>query len=199
MSLGKLNTRLIDDAHRMASICKHLDFAAIVRHDSLAIAQLQQAIQVLGIRKKLVSSPGAKSTTKTLVAVQSGDTGNNDADARKTAAPSNQVAAISAILHEAGFGDRIGCVYNSESKQRVVDFADVNQRKGLPPFLFVIGPDFAPVAGYHGIFVTATEVYAAVFPKNGNGTWQIDARRSYKDLQQMTEWVTLLSAGFSLP
>lgn len=188
-SIKKINSRIIDEAHRLVNICKHLDFQAITRHEALAVAQLQQAIQTLGIRVRgriissdvsVVSSPVVKGSAHQ----------HESHGFEKT---------IQAALINAGFEDRLGKIYNSESKQRMVPLSDVTQRSGLPAFLFAIAPDFAPVAGYHGIFVTAAEVYAAVYPINGNGQWQIDARRSYANMQQMEEWVTLLSAGFALP
>lgn len=190
-SIRKINSRIVDEAHRLVSICKHLDFAAITRHEPLAVAQLQQAVQLLGIkviRDMGSSRRGGDDVTAPAGAVRSA-----------AAAPAAREAAIEAMLIESGFAERLGRVYNSESKQRMVEFQTVAQRSGLPAFLFVIAPDFAPVAGYHGIFVTASDVYAAVFPVNGNGMWQIDARRSYADMSQMAEWVTLLSAGFALP
>ena len=192
--IKRINSRIVDEAHRLVSICKHLDFPAIVRHESLAVAQLQQAIQTLGIRVHREMKPNspqlpsvAKATETKPVLAGAGE-GRSDSE-----------QAIARALQQAGFADRLGKIYNSESKQRTVHFADVSQRSGLPSFLFVICPDFAPVAGYHGIFITATEVFAAVFPINGNGQWQIDARRNYANLSQMEEWVTLLSAGFALP
>jgi hypothetical protein len=186
--IKKINSRILDEAHRLVNICKHLDFRAIARHESLAVAQLQQAIQTLGIRVRgrisgdvpVTSMPIAKSNARQHESYGIEET-------------------IQAALISAGFEDRLGKIYNSESKQRMVAFSEVTQRSGLPAFLFAIAPDFAPVAGYHGIFVTPSEVYAAVYPVNGNGQWQIDGRRSYASMQQMEEWVTLLSAGFALP
>jgi hypothetical protein len=187
-SINKFNSRIIDEAYRLVNICKHLDFQAITRHESLAVAQLQQAIQTLGIRTRGRVVNGSEPATLPMAKSRSQQ---NEVDSIEQ--------TIRAALVNAGFEERLGKIYNSESKQRMVELSEVTQRSGLPAFLFSIAPDFAPVAGYHGIFITSAEVYAAVYPVNGNGQWQIDARRSYANMQQMEEWVTLLSAGFALP
>jgi hypothetical protein len=187
----KVNPLIIDAAHRLLSVLRYLDFKAIVRHDKLAVSQLQQALQVMGVK------PGVSRSLQ-----------NTSAIPRPIPKASPQLTNvvstdkrldIKTALNGEGFADRLGFIYNSESEQRMVNFDKVPHRSGLPTFLFVIAPDFAPIAGYHGIFVTATEVFAAILPATGGGMWKIDERRTYADVPQMAEWVTLLCAGFALP
>jgi hypothetical protein len=186
-----LNSQVVDEARRLISVCEHLDFPAIVRHDTLAVAQLQQAIQLMRMASNVVAEKLPSDAKPKQVLVNAADLANtSDAELY----PPAELA-----LRNAGFTDRLGHIYNSESPLRIVPIDDLPHRSGLPRFLYVVSPDFAPVAGFHGIFITPTEVYAAILPAVGGGMWKIEERRIYTDVNQMEEFVTLLCAGFALP
>jgi hypothetical protein len=194
MSVNKpLNSQVVDEARRLLSVCEHLDFTAIARHDTLAVAQLQQAIQLMRMASNVVAEklPSDAKSKQVLVEALKADLANTSG---AELYPPAELA-----LRNAGFTDRLGHIYNSESPLRIVPFDDVPHRSGLPRFLYVVSPDFAPIAGFHGIFITPTEVYAGILPAVGGGMWKIDERRIYANVSQMEEFVTLLCAGFALP
>lgn len=104
------------------------------------------------------------------------------------------------VLVEGGFENRLRQVYCSSSEKRSIPFKSVPHRRGLVDFSMVIAPDFAPQAGLHGIFITATQVYSALLANPAeNKDWRVLKKVPYKSPNEMAELVTLLAAGFELP
>jgi hypothetical protein len=78
-----------------------------------------------------------------------------------------------------------------------VAFRDAPHKLGLPQFDMVVGPDYAPVSGYHGVFIGNQEVMSCVLPLPAEShQWQVRERQRFSDLTQVVDLVSLLSAGF---
>ena len=99
-----------------------------------------------------------------------------------------------------GFASRAGLVYNSFSDSRTLAFDQAHHRRGVPPFEVVVAPDFAPVSGMHGVFISTTEIMSVILPSDkANADWQILKRKSFNCRKEMMDYLSLIAAGFDLP
>ncbi len=181
------------DALQMVAASRGLDYAAIVAHQPEAIARLRQVATELRLE---------------LGRLRSGSDEALDAYARVQPQPSGRPVVASEALAErrrhcvdalgrAGLGARLGKLYCSNAEQRLVPFKEAPHKRGLMPFDMVVAADYTPGEGYHGIFITASEVVAGFLPRSADGRdWQLRARAPYANLAQMVEKVGLMSAGF---
>jgi len=173
-------------AEEIVQLYKSLDYAAIVRHESAAVAGLREVLRVIRPpsaqpRDELSNYAGVEVAPKGAMH----DVGS--AERRR---------AYVEALSVAGLGQRLGRVYSSTAETRVVAFRDVPHRIGLPDFQLVVAADYSPQAGYHGIFVNAQEVVSCLLAAPGEQPWQTRERHRFASVQQMVEMVGLLSAGF---
>lgn len=181
-------------ARQLLDAVAALDYRAITAHQPVAVAQLQQALRLLGLVE--ADPPPAAATRSAVNAAAAG--GSLPQDSRG-ALQAVQGQLLEALRH-AGFGDRIGRVYDSGTVHKLVAFKDVPHRRGLPTFALVVAPDYTPKAGVYAVFMNAQEVWSAFLPHPAEAyEWQLRERRRYSSVSQFIEWVTLLSAGFPLP
>jgi hypothetical protein len=196
--VSDLSDSIISQADIIINGSKSLDYAKIVKHDSQEINKL----------KLLLSQLGLNSDSRTTMTVGLNTKTDSSSKAAEPSALSNEEQAelklhkrtqdIVESLAKEEFEPRINSVYNTTATKRIIAFSDVLHTRGLPSFDVVLAPDFSPVTGLHAIFVSSLEVFSAVLPEPGDYEWKVLKRRAYMDLEQMVEFVTLLSAGFDL-
>jgi hypothetical protein len=199
--VGNFSEVLLSNADKVIAACKSLDYQGIIEHKPAEVEKLKSVLRNLSIcarrageslddyaRRQERQRTDTRSQAKDERVVES----KKDIQAR-------QQRIIEHLNHE-GFNERIGKVYNSFSKSRSSAFNQVPHRRGLPPFDIVLAPDFAPVAGLHGIFITADEVMSVILASEGqsNSDWEIMKRKPYHSSTEMVELVTLVAAGFDL-
>lgn len=191
--MNKISPQLIEYAERFVSASQAIDYSKIIEHNKDEVIKLKSLV------RQLVKHRGNEALT---------DYASPQIVNRKAAPPpapdkGHQLERrknIVASLTQEGFESRLGRVYCSDSVGRSMAFKDVVHRHGLPDFDMVIAPDFSPQSGLHGIFVTGSEVFSALLPNPGERhDWRVLRRSSYQSLSQMSEYVTLLAAGFDLP
>ncbi|WP_019530456.1 hypothetical protein [Dasania marina] len=173
---------LIEQASALLNVTRQLDYRKIIAHDSAEVKKLHS---LLG---RLQAGDASASLEAEELVAESGD-----------AKAGRQMAILEQLTLE-GFADRLGRVYNSRSENRSMEFRKVAHRKNLPEFDMIVAADYAPGAGSHGIIITqhhVMSVYLAA-PEEQN-EWEILKRRPYDRMEEMGEYVTLLSAGFDLP
>lgn len=205
--MSTFSTQILDQADLVASACKTLNFKKIVAHDSTEVEKLKLVIKDLSIATAAQMDEDLADYAK-----PAGGNAAQGSAAAKTAAPAAQTIeskealmarrqALIEDLSKEGFNDRVGKVYNSFSSERTITFKQVPHRRGLPPFDLVLAPDFAPVAGLHGIFLKDNEVMSIILAADGSGDseWHILKRKTFNDSDEMLELVTLIAAGFDLP
>ena len=207
-----LARQVLDQADHLLSASRSLDYSGISAHDSRAVKQLREVLCQLGVpgwedNLELVLSPAEVRAPDT---VEQGGEGlhrskadlvshNQSIEERKRKEQVARQKVLVEVLSQEGFGNRLARVYDSGNERRSCALKDVPHRHGLPGFEMVVAPDFAPLNGYHGIFITALEVFTAVLPAPGEQhEWKILKRKEYQGVEQMAEYVTLLSAGFDL-
>lgn len=205
--MSKFSTHILDQADLVASACKTLNFKKIVAHDPAEVEKLKSVIKDLSIATAAEMDEDLADYAKPVAdAVAQGRPAANKAAPAEQTIESKDVViarrqALIEDLNKEGFNDRIGKVYNSFSSERTITFKQVPHRRGLPPFDLVLAPDFAPVAGMHGIFLNGTEVMSIILAADSNGEseWHILKRKTFNDPDEMLELVTLIAAGFDLP
>lgn len=184
-------------ARQLLQAIAPLDYTAIVAHHPDAIAALRQALVVLGLRPAPVDEPLANYAQTQAPAKPARR--EPDADQRRSQMQAMQRHLVEALSHS-GFGDRLGKVYDSKAARKLIAFKEVPHKRGLPGFALVVAPDYAPASGIHAVFMNAQEVWSAFLPHPGDQyQWQVRERRRFTSVQEFTELVTLLCAGFPLP
>jgi hypothetical protein len=102
-------------------------------------------------------------------------------------------------LSQGGLGKRLGKVYSSVDDRRLLAFREVPHQQGLPKFDMVVGPDYSPISGLHGIFIGAHEVMSCVLPSPAESHhWQVRERHQYTKPSQVVDLVSMMSAGFPI-
>jgi hypothetical protein len=166
-----------------------LDYAAIIAHKPEAVAVLQEVVR--SIRGALPRD--SEALDGYAQPPQGRAKGVPDDD--KSSMVERRRSFVEALSHS-GLGARLGKVYCTQAETRVTAFRDVPHKTGLPQFDMVVAADYSPQAGYHGIFVAAHEVMSWVLPSPYDRPWQLRERHGFASLEQMTELVGLLGAGF---
>ncbi len=69
-----------------------------------------------------------------------------------------------ALLQGSGFGKRLDKIYTGDRGEPHMDIARLAHRNGLPPFEVALAPDYSPIDGLHGVFVTRRGVFTATIP-----------------------------------
>jgi hypothetical protein len=185
---------LIRRAEELMSLCKGVDYQSILQHDAAAVAALQDVLQIL---KKTL--PRGDEDLDSYAQAQPG--------ARSRAAVPESAAEKAALLErrrhfvealsQGGLGNRLGKVYSSLDERRLLPFREAPHQQGLPKFDMVVGPDFSPISGLHGIFIAAQEVMSCVLPSPFEShQWQVRERHRFANNLQVVDLVSMLSAGF---
>jgi hypothetical protein len=94
------------------------------------------------------------------------------------------------VLAREGFGERLGRVFVTDNESaepgamRPLDF--IPHRQGLPEFLLCVAPDFAPMDGAQGIFISERGIFAGMIPDPvTRHRWRIARSRPYDDERDM--------------
>jgi len=181
---------LLRQAETLVSLCKQLDYQQIIAHDPKAVAALQDAVRLL--RGTL---PGGDEALSEYAAAQA--TRVTHEQVTDKAALLERRRSFVEALGRAGLADRLGKIYSTGAETRMVGLRDAPHRRGLPQFDMVVGPDFSPQAGYHGIFIGVQEIYSFVLPLPADEhIWQVRERHRFTELERMVDLVSMLSAGF---
>lgn len=189
MSLKESVPELLRQAETLVGLCKQLDYSQIIAHDPQAVAALQDAIRL--IRGTL---PATDDMLTDYAQAQTTVSASQNLD--KGAQLERRRLFVEA-LGKAGLADRLGKIYSTGAETRVIPLRDAPHKRGLPQFDMVVGPDFSPQAGYHGIFIGSQEVYAFVLPLPAEeNIWQVRERHRFSELERMVDVVGMLSAGF---
>ncbi len=102
------------------------------------------------------------------------------------------------LLQRHGFGARLDKVFSGKrgSPHRPIEGV---HRRGLPEFDICLAPDFSPIDGLHGIFVTRRSVFCATLPfPMGDHDWRVVRNVPADDDQDMLEKIhRFMSAGRS--
>lgn len=166
----------IDVAKRAVDLLARIDLGKVVRHDPREVAKLEPvtgALAQLGNGYLVGFVPGV------------------DPDEIPELDPERmRLAKLTEILIREGLGDRLGRVFMMESQAgesgavRPLDF--IPHRHGLPEFLLCVAPDFAPMEGAHGIFISERGVFAATIPEPmTRHRWRIARSRPFDDEREM--------------
>ncbi|HEX7038306.1 MAG TPA: hypothetical protein VF210_21250 [Pseudomonadales bacterium] len=166
----------IDVAKRAVDLLARVDLDRVARHDPHEVAKLEPltgALRQLGDGSLVGFVPGV------------------DVDEIPELDPEQiRLAKLTEILVGEGLGDRLGRVFMMESQDgepgamRPLDC--IPHRHGLPEFLLCVAPDFAPLEGAHGIFVSERGVFAAIIPEPmTRHRWRIARSRPFDDEREM--------------
>lgn len=187
---------LIQRAEEFTRLCKGVDYPAILAHNAAAVAALQDVLQVL---KKTL--PRSSEDLNNYAQAQAGARSRSDSpemDAEKAALLERRRHFVEA-LSQAGLGNRLGKIYSSLDERRLLAFREVPHQQGLPKFDMVVGPDFSPVSGFHGIFIGSQEVMSCVLPTPAEShQWQVRERHRFANNLQVVDLVSMLTAGFPI-
>ena len=180
--------QLLRQAVDLVEICKQLDYQEIIAHKPEAVAALQNAVRLirgtLPVNEEPLDSYAEKQPERPERTVD------------KAALLERRRLFVEA-LGQAGLADRLGKVYCTESAQRLVAFREIPHKHGLPQFDMVVGPDYSPQSGYHGIFIGEQEVMSCLLPQPFDTMqWQIRERHRFSNREQVVDLVSMLSAGF---
>lgn len=185
---------LIQRAEEFTRLCKSVDYPSVLAHDSAAVAALQDVLQVL---KKTL--PGNSDDLGSYASAQRAArqrTESPESDAEKKALLERRRHFVEAFS-QAGLGNRLGKIYSSVDDRRLLAFREAPHQDGLPKFDMVVGPDYSPVSGLHGIFIASQEVMSCVLPADSN-QWQVRERHRFANNLQVVDLVSMLSAGFPI-
>lgn len=197
-----VSDEIIGRAEQLVAALKSLDYKRIAAHDLKEVDRLNQILKRLAI-KPVDDDPlanYAQQQPETIAKDVAKDSAIDDAEAANAAREQRRKILIERLAEE-GFGNRLGKVYNSFAKERNTPFERMPHSRGIPKFDLVLAPDFAPVAGMHGIFIVGNWILSIVLPSDTqpSGDWQVLKKKSFANAEEMTEMVTLIAAGFDLP
>ena len=190
--------QVLEQAELLGSFSKSLNYKKILENDGEEVNRLKRFLEKLGIPVPVTAAIEAldnyaQAQAQTLRSPVEDDTAVEP--------PAADLSAIMTPLDEEGFTERMDKVYNSFSNERVVAFSQVPHQRGIPEFDVVLAPDFAPVAGMHGIFINQREVMSVVLASDGgpNADWMVLKRKAYSTPEEMVDMVMMVAAGFDLP
>jgi hypothetical protein len=191
---------LLQQANAVLAASKTLDYTKITKHDPPEVAKLMAVLSELNIEvepstaapvsERVTSGNGAGADFKPAVHQPGG--GDN---------PMANREEITAVLNKEGFSDRLAAVYNSLSPSRKTSFLQIPHRRGIPPFAVVVAPDFSPITGFHGIFISSSELMSITLAAENQteAEWLVVKRKSFDGMEEMAEVLTLMAAGFDIP
>lgn len=188
---------LIQRAEELTRLCKSVDYESVLAHDSAAVAALQDVLQTL---KKTL--PRGNEDLADYASAQPASRKRQpegpESEAEKKALLERRRIFVEAFS-QAGLGNRLGKIYSPLDDRRLVAFREVPHQEGLPKFDMVVGPDYSPISGLHGIFIGSQEVMSCVLPVPGEShQWQVRERHRFANNLQVVDLVSMLSAGFPI-
>lgn len=216
--VNRLSDVVLENADALLSATKSIDFNKVLNHDVAEVKKLKGALKSLQISGKRLDESLDKYASKPI----DGSSGSNESfdslddlpplddmdmaeleaadGSASTEAPFGNKDEIMAALAVEGLDGRAGMVYNSLSDSRTLPFGQVHHRRGVPRFDVVVAPDFAPVSGMHGVFISTSEIMSIILPSdNASADWQVLKRKPFNSSEEMIDYLSLISAGFDLP
>lgn len=202
---------ILGEADKLVAASKSLDYQKVVAHDVGETNKLKAVLAELRIAKKQVDESLESYANKQAVFTTGKGTGldshaiveladANSVESEAAETISNNDQDIMAALNAEGLTERVGLIYSSFASSRTQSLSQAHHRRGIPAFEAVVAPDFAPVPGFHGVFISTTEVMSVILPSDDpTADWQVVKRQVYKGAEEMIEFVSLISAGFDLP
>lgn len=139
---------LIRQARRAQEIISQVDFGKIASHDAEEVQKLGGVTEAL---EKL-------SNGEDVDRVEGVD------EVRNTDPRQAWIAELLELLDGVGYSDRVGRVFAlsaHEDKGHWKPLAMVPHREGIPLHDLCLAPNFSPAEGAHGLFISATGVFAA--------------------------------------
>lgn len=90
------------------------------------------------------------------------------------------------LINDQGYGGRIGKVYMSRTDFPMKEFKAMKHRSGLPKFDMVLAPDFSPIDGVHGVFISQKAVMSIVlaYPQAQN-QWKVFESKPFRTPDEM--------------
>lgn len=167
----------IERARRAQDLLGKVDLEKVARHDAEEVAKLSRvsgALEDLSNGGNVDFVPGV------------------DVDEAPQLDPEQmRRTRLMEVLVEEGFGDRLGRVFVMDDESFAVRPLDlIPHREGLPEFLLCVAPDFAPMDGAQGIFISERGVFAAMIPDPvTRHRWRIARSRPYDDELEMSATV----------
>ncbi len=179
--------QLLSQAVDLVEMCKRLDYQQIIAHKPEAVAALKDAVRIIR---------GSIDDSESLADYASQQVVRGPTPEEKAALLERRRQLVEVLGH-AGLAGRMGKVYSTEASQHLIPFKDIPHKQGLPQFDLVVGPDFSPQSGFHGIFIGEQEVMSCLLPAPAETLqWQVRERHRVANLDQAVDLVGLLSAGF---
>ena len=187
-----VSDELLNQLGKVVSASRSLDYELIIAHDKQEVAKLNRVLEILQIH------PAA--SDESLENYARKQTSSSAGPAAASALEERRRALLEPLAEE-GFAERVDKVYNSFSSERTTPIDKVPHQRGLPPYDMVLAPDFAPLAGLHGIFISGDTIMSVILPSDTqpSGEWQIVKKKRFASMEEMADMVTLIAAGFDLP
>ncbi len=171
---------LLEVAQRAQNLIGHLDLKKVQQHDRLEVEKLKQvvnSIESLENGETVDFVPGLE------------DVGDSDPPP-KLDPEQVRKSKVLEVLDQAGYAGRLGRIFVTDSEFPVKPLEYVPHQEGLPVFDMVVAPDYAPVHGAHGIFVSAQGIFSAMAPAPiTENRWRILRSMPYEDDEEMIELV----------
>ena len=204
--MGLISDIILKNAEALLSAFKRIDFQKVLSHDVLEVEKLKDVLNSLQIAFKRPTEPldyytsNANASDQNLLPLNSVTELEATDQSSQLNSPFKSKDDIISALAVAGFADRVGLVYSSFSDSRTLDFTQTQHCRGLPSFEVVVAPDFAPVSGVHGVFISTTDIMSIIIPADHvDGDWQILKRKSFTNRKAMMDFLSLVLTGFDLP
>lgn len=171
---------LLEIAHRAQDLIGHLDLNKVQQHDKIEVEKLKQ----------VVSSIESLEKGETVGFVPGVEDGKDDEPPPRLDPEQIRKSEVLEVLDEAGYTGRLGRLFVTGSEFPVKPLEYVPHQEGLPDFDMVVAPDYAPVDGAHGIFVSAQGIFSAIAPEPiTENRWRILRSMPYEDNKEMIELV----------
>lgn len=163
----------IERARRAQDLVGKVDLDKVARHDIEEVGKLSR---VAGALEDLSNGRGVEFVPGV------------DVDEAPELDPQEmRRVALMEVLSRAGLDERLGRVFVSDGEsdgRRPLEL--IPHRQGLPGFLVCVAPDFAPMDGAQGVFISERGVFAAMIPDPvTRHRWRIARSRPYDDEREM--------------
>lgn len=204
--MGLISNIILKNAEALLSAFKRIDFQKVLNHDVVEVEKLKDVLVSLQIALKHPTEPldqyisKADSSGQSILPLKNKTELNATDQYNRLDSPFKGRDDMIKALAAAGFAGRVGLVYSSFSDNRTLNFNQTHHCRGLPPFELVVAPDFAPISGVHGVFISTTEIMSVILPAdNADANWQILKRKTFTDRKVMMDFLSLVLTGFDLP
>lgn len=163
----------IERARRAQDLVGKVDLAKVVNHDREELGKLSRvtgALDDLSNGENVEFLPGV------------------DVDeAPELSAEQIRRANLMEVLGTEGFGERLGRVFFTDGASGALRPLDlIPHREGLPEFLLCVAPEYAPMDGAQGVFISDRGVFAAMIPDPvSRHRWRVTRSRPYDDEREM--------------